>query len=52
MAEQTVHGSGGYIIADLTEEQTKKADLGVGKLFLAPLVEILLDTGNTFPNRT
>ena len=37
MAEQTVHGSGGYIIADLTEEQTKKADLGVGKLFLAPL---------------
>ena len=37
MAEQTVHGSGGYIIADLNEEQTKKADLGVGKLFLAPL---------------
>ncbi len=40
MAEQTVHGSGGYIIADLTEEQTKKADLGVGKLFLAPLGKI------------
>ena len=37
MAEQTVHGSGGYIVADLTEEQAKKADLGVGKLFLAPI---------------
>lgn len=37
MAKQTVHGSGGYIVVDLTEEQTKKADLGVGKLFLAPL---------------
>ena len=37
MAEQTVHGSGGHIVAELTEEQTKKADLGVGKLFLAPI---------------
>lgn len=37
MPESKLHGSGGYIIADLTEEQTKKADLGVGKLFLAPL---------------
>lgn len=37
MTEQIVHGSGGYIVADLTEEQTKKADLGVGKLFLAPI---------------
>lgn len=37
MAEFKVQGSGGYIIADLTEEQAKKADLGVGKLFLAPI---------------
>lgn len=37
MPESKLHGSGGYIIADLTEEQTKKADLGVGKLFLAPI---------------
>lgn len=37
MVEQKVHGSGGYIIAELTEEQLKKADLGVGKLFLAPI---------------
>lgn len=37
MVEKTVHGSGGHIIADLTEEQIKKADLGVGKLFLAPI---------------
>ena len=32
-----LHGSGGYIVADITEEQQKKADLGVGKLFLAPI---------------
>ncbi len=37
MAEFKVEGSGGYIIAELTEEQSKKADLGVGKLFLAPI---------------
>ena len=37
MAEIKLNGSGGYIIADLTEEQAKKADLGVGKLFLAPV---------------
>lgn len=30
-------GSGGHIIANITEEQEKKADLGVGELFLAPL---------------
>ena len=35
MAEYKLEGSGGYIIADITEEQAKKADLGVGKLFLA-----------------
>jgi hypothetical protein len=32
-----LEGSGGYIVAEITEEQTKKADLGVGKLFLAPI---------------
>jgi hypothetical protein len=37
VAEFKLQGSGGYIIADLTEEQAKKADLGVGKLFLAPV---------------
>ncbi|MEK6866921.1 MAG: hypothetical protein AABX46_05685 [Thermoproteota archaeon] len=37
MVELKLQGSGGYIIADLTEEQAKKADLGVGKLFLAPV---------------
>lgn len=37
MVEFKLQGSGGYIIADLTEEQAKKADLGVGKLFLAPI---------------
>ncbi len=30
-------GSGGHIFANITEEQEKKADLGVGELFLAPL---------------
>jgi hypothetical protein len=37
MVELKLQGSGGYIIAELTEEQAKKADLGVGKLFLAPV---------------
>lgn len=37
MAETSLHGSGGYVIANITEEQAKKADLGVGKLFLAPI---------------
>ncbi|MFZ9006669.1 MAG: hypothetical protein ACO293_07820 [Nitrosopumilaceae archaeon] len=37
MTEEKLQGSGGYIIADITEEQAKKADLGVGKLFLAPI---------------
>ncbi len=32
-----LHGSGGRVIADITEEQAKKADLGVGKCFLAPI---------------
>ena len=37
MTGQKLQGSGGYIVADLNEEQAKKADLGVGKLFLAPI---------------
>ena len=37
MTEFKLQGSGGYVIAKLTEEQAKKADLGVGKLFLAPI---------------
>lgn len=37
MAESKLHGSGGYVVADLTDEQAKRADLGVGKLFLAPI---------------
>jgi len=40
MAEMKLHGSGGYVIADLTDEQAKKADLGVGRLFLAPIGRI------------
>ncbi len=35
--EKTLQGSGGHIVANITEEQAKKADLGVGKLFLAPI---------------
>lgn len=37
MAEFTLQGSGGQVVAKLTDEQAKKADLGVGKLFLAPV---------------
>ncbi|MDE0091349.1 MAG: hypothetical protein OXP12_08410 [Thaumarchaeota archaeon] len=40
MAELKLFGSGGSIVADLTEEQAKAADLGVGKLFLAPIGKI------------
>ncbi len=40
MTESKLQGSGGYVIAELTEEQVKKADLGVGKLFLAPIGKI------------
>ena len=35
-----LHGSGGYVFADITDEQAKKADLGVGKCFLAPVGKI------------
>lgn len=37
MSEEKLHGSGGHITAEISKEQIKKADLGVGKLFLAPL---------------
>lgn len=37
MAEFRLHGSGGHVTAELTDGQAKKADLGVGKLFLAPV---------------
>ncbi len=37
MSETKLHASGGYVIADITEEQAKKSDLGVGKLFLATI---------------
>ena len=40
MAELRLFGSGGSIVADLTEEQAKAADLGVGKLFLAPIGKV------------
>ena len=43
MVQLTVHGSGGHILADLTDEQAKKADLGVGKLFLAPIGKLESD---------
>ena len=35
-----MYGSGGYIIADISLELQKKADLGMGKLFLAPVGKI------------
>ena len=37
MPEIKLYGSGGYIVADISEELQKKADLGMGKLFLAPV---------------
>ncbi len=43
MAEFKLIGSGGYVVAELTEEQAKKADLGVGKLFLAPVGKLEQD---------
>ena len=36
-----LHGSGGRVIADITDEQAKKADLGVGKCFLAPVGKLV-----------
>ena len=37
MPQLNLKGSGGSLVADVTDEQAKKADLGVGELFLAPL---------------
>ena len=43
MVEKQLHGSGGWIIADITEEQVKSADLGVGKLFIAKIEKLDLE---------
>ncbi|HSB50379.1 MAG TPA: hypothetical protein VLC72_03490 [Nitrosopumilaceae archaeon] len=40
MVKTQLAGSGGYVTADISDEQQKKADLGVGKLFLMPLGKI------------
>ena len=37
MPELKLKGSGGAVTAEVTDEQAKKADLGVGELFLAPV---------------
>lgn len=37
MPQLKLKGSGGSVVADVTDEQAKKADLGVGEMFLAPL---------------
>lgn len=37
MTEYELYGSGGSVVADITEEQAKASDLGVGKRFLAPI---------------
>ena len=37
MPQLKLKGSGGDITAEVTDEQAKKADLGVGELFLAPV---------------
>jgi len=43
LVEKQLDGSGGWIIADITEEQVKKADLGVGKLFIAKIEKLDLE---------
>ena len=43
LAEKQLDGSGGWIIADITEEQAKNADLGVGKLFIAKVEKLDLE---------
>lgn len=37
MSQLKLKGSGGFVVAELNDEEAKKADLGVGELFLAPL---------------
>ena len=41
LVQKQLDGSGGWIIADITEEQVKNADLGVGKL-LSPKLKNLI----------
>ena len=43
LVEKQLDGSGGWIIADITEEQAKNADLGVGKLFIAKVEKLDLE---------
>ena len=43
LVEKQLDGSGGWIIADITEEQVKNADLGVGKLFIAKVEKLDLE---------
>ncbi len=43
MVEKQLHGSGGWFIADISEEQVKNADLGVGKLFIAKVEKLDLE---------
>jgi len=38
--QQKLKGSGGYVIAEITPEQAKKADLGVDILFLTSVGKI------------
>jgi hypothetical protein len=40
MPQTKLLGSGGNITADISDEQKKKADLGVGQLFLTPVGKI------------
>jgi len=40
LSNTKLKGSGGFIIADITVEEAKKADLGVGELFIAPVGKI------------
>lgn len=37
MAEHKLHGSGGHVTAEISDEAARKADLGVGRMFLAPI---------------
>ena len=37
MPQLKLKGSGGSVVAEVTDEQAKKTDLGVGELFLAPV---------------
>jgi len=40
LSDTQLHGSGGWVIADITDEQAKNADLGVGKLFLSKVEKL------------